>query len=122
MRTIDEVSAFLAEQQADAKALYTAQLAIEELGTNIIKYGYDDSREHSIVLQAHCPGDLIELRLSDDGHAFDPCSALEPNREATLDERTPGGWGISLVRKLVNDMEYARVAGRNVLTLRIQRA
>jgi serine/threonine-protein kinase RsbW len=121
MRAIEEVSGFLAEQKAGPRALYTAQLALEEMGTNIIKYGFDDAEQHSIVLQAHCAGELIELRLTDDGHPFDPSTLPDANPRATLEERAPGGWGISLVRKLVTEMNYSREGGRNVVTLRIQR-
>jgi len=122
MRAIEELSAFLVGQNADGKALHIAQLAVEEMGTNIIKYGFDDQGEHPITVQAQCFGEMIELRLSDGGHAFDPTGMPEANSQASLEERTPGGWGISLVRKLVAEMAYQRTEAQNVLTLRFRRS
>jgi len=121
MQAIDELELFLAGQRVDAKALHTTRLAIEEMGTNVLKYGFDDRAEHWITLRAQCAGSEIELRLTDDGHPFDPCARIDPNSEATLEERTPGGWGISLVRRLVKKMHYQRRDHLNILTLCIER-
>jgi serine/threonine-protein kinase RsbW len=121
MRAIDELNLFLAEQSADAVALHRTQLVLEEMGTNVIKYGFDQPGEHPMTLRAQCVADFIELTLVDGGHAFDPRQASEPDPEAALEERTPGGWGISLVRRLVTEMDYQRIDGTNVLTLKIPR-
>jgi serine/threonine-protein kinase RsbW len=119
MQAIDELCAYLEKEHADAKALYAARFAAEEMGTNIIKYGFDDQAEHLVTFQVFCPDEVFELRIIDDGHAFDPTARPHPDSEATLDERTPGGWGISLVRKLVTEMTYERSGNHNILTLRM---
>ncbi len=119
MRTIESMSDFLNRQSCGPQPLYQAQLAAEEIGTNIIKYGYDDELEHRITLRVECLADGLRLQILDDGHPFDARQAPEPDPEQSLDEREPGGWGIGLVRRLARRMDYERRDGVNVLTVEI---
>jgi len=121
MRTIEGMSEFLNRHSASPQALYQAQLAAEEMGTNIIKYGYDDQLEHRITLRVESRADCFWLQILDDGRPFDVRQAPEPDPEQSLEERQPGGWGISLVRRLVRRMDYERRDGLNVLTVEISR-
>jgi anti-sigma regulatory factor (Ser/Thr protein kinase) len=118
-RTIESMSDFLKRQSCGPQALYQAQLAAEEIGTNIIKYGYDDQREHSITLRVECLADCFRLQLLDDGQPFDARQVPEPDLEQSLEARQPGGWGISLVRRLARRLDYERRDGVNVLTVEI---
>ena len=121
MRAIEELDRRLEQWGADANARHLAQLAVEELGTNIIKYGYDDQAEHVIRLSAVAEEQVFRLGLEDDGHEFNPCQTPEPDPNLSLEERTPGGWGLSLVRRLAAGMEYERQDGRNVLHVLVSR-
>src|SRR5438445_12140731 len=87
-----------------SQALYQAQLATEEIGTNIIKYGYDDQLKHSITLRVECLADCFRLRILDGGHPFDARQVPEPDPEQSLQARKPGGWGRRLVRRLARGM------------------
>jgi anti-sigma regulatory factor (Ser/Thr protein kinase) len=121
MRTIESMSDFLNRQSCGPQALYQAQLAAEEIGTNIIKYGYDDQLEHRITLRVECLADCFRLQILDDGHPFDARQVPEPAPDQSLEAREPGGWGISLVRRLARRMDYERRDGVNVLTIEIPR-
>ena len=121
MRAIEELDHQLAAWGANADARYLAQLAAEELGTNIIKYGYDDGGEHRIRLSLACEPDVFRLCLEDDGHEFNPCRSAEPDPDLSLEDRTPGGWGLSLVRRLAAGMEYERRGDRNLVTVLVSR-
>jgi anti-sigma regulatory factor (Ser/Thr protein kinase) len=122
IQAMQQAEDFLANKGLSPKALYLVILTIEEMGTNIIKYGYDDLHPHVIDLQLELLPQHVVVRLIDDGHAFDPLSAPEPDVIADLSERDPGGLGICLVRKLADGMEYRRQDGRNHLTVRINRS
>ena len=65
--------------------------------------------------------DCFRLRILDDGHPFDARQVPEPDPEQSLQDRQPGGWGISLVRRLARRMDYERRDGANVLTIEIAR-
>jgi len=121
MRTIENMSEFLNRHSAGPQALYYAQLAAEEMGTNIIKYGYNDQLEHRITLRVECLADCLRLEILDGGRPFDVRQIPEPDPEQSLENRQPGGWGISLVRRLSRRMDYERRDGMNVLTIEIAR-
>src|SRR5262245_2533817 len=100
------------------KVMHDLNLALEEILTNIISYGYIDSREHEIrVSLSALPGE-VRAEVEDDGQPFNPLEAPEPDITKPLEERTIGGLGIHLVRKLMDALEYKRRADRNILTIR----
>lgn len=121
MRAIEGFDHWLDQCGADDNARYLAQLAVEEIGTNIIKYGYDDQNEHAIRLSAVAEERVLRIVIEDDGHPFNPCTAPEPDPNLPLEQRKPGGWGISLIRRLLAGMEYKREGGRNVLCVLVPR-
>jgi anti-sigma regulatory factor (Ser/Thr protein kinase) len=122
LRAIEELDGWLGCRGADAEARYLARLAVEELGTNIIKYAYDDLGQHEIHLSVACEARVFRILLQDDGHPFDPCQTPEPDPNLSLGERTAGGWGLSLVRRLLAGMEYERRGDWNSLCMLVPRA
>jgi phosphoserine phosphatase RsbU/P len=102
------------------KVLHDLNLALEEILTNIISYGYTDSGEHEIrVRLAIEPGEM-RVDVEDDGRPFNPLEAPEADTTKRLEDRTVGGLGIHLVRKLTDGLEYRRHEGRNLLVMRKQ--
>ncbi len=111
------VQAFLESQAAPPNTEFAVHLAIEEVVTNIIKYGYDDAGAHEIgVTLAREPGRLA-VQIEDDGHEFNPLNLPPPDMAAKLEQRKIGGLGIHLVRHTADDLRYQRHAGHNRLTL-----
>jgi anti-sigma regulatory factor (Ser/Thr protein kinase) len=121
MRAIEEMGRCLEGWGAGADTRYLAQLAVEELGTNIIKYGYDDQELHAINLLVFSEAEAFRICLEDDGHEFNPCQTPEPDSELSLQERTPGGWGLSLVRRLAAGMVYERRDAHNLTCVIVPR-
>ncbi len=115
-----ELTRFLEANGIGGRSAYVANLALEELGTNILKYGYDDRELHEILLQIQVRPGALQLLLEDDGHPFDPLASPEPALDRPVEERIPGGLGIHLVRKMADRIEYQRCAGRNRVTVEIQ--
>jgi anti-sigma regulatory factor (Ser/Thr protein kinase) len=113
----DAVTRWLEERKVSAAATYLANLAIEELVTNSIKYGYDDTAAHEIEITLSLNNSHLVLTVSDDGHAFNPLEAPEPDTSLPLEDRPVGGLGIHLLRKLADQMTYERRDGRNRVTI-----
>jgi anti-sigma regulatory factor (Ser/Thr protein kinase) len=97
-------------------------LAVEELITNIIKYGFDDAQSHEINVALNFTTAGVELAIIDDGHFFDPTHA-KPSERSTLDrthkleEAQVGGWGLELVRKNASTFTYERDHNHNISRL-----
>jgi len=114
----EAASRWLADCNAPPAADYLANLAIEELVTNSIKYAYDDANEHIIEIELKLSAGELVLIVTDDGHPFNPLEVPEPDTTLPVEDRTIGGLGIHLLRRMSDRMEYARVESRNQLTLR----
>ena len=118
----DTIGAFCAEHGLAEEISFQVNLAVDELLTNTISYGYDDDEEHRIDLSLRLEGGTLVVEIADDGRAFDPLQAPEPDLGASLEERAVGGLGIYLVRKTMDGVAYRREGGRNVVTLTKQTA
>lgn len=116
---IEKASAFLESQSLPGPAFYKANLVLEEVLTNIVKYAFEDASAHEIsVLLAVNDADLM-IRFVDDGREFDPLAVPPPVMKESLEESSEGGLGVYLVRKTVNSIEYYRDQSKNVLETRI---
>ncbi|MFZ4547213.1 MAG: ATP-binding protein [Bacteroidales bacterium] len=92
-------------------------LVLEELVTNIIFYGYDDTDEHSITIYLSYNQNIVQLQIEDDGRAFNPLVYSEPDIDASIENREIGGLGIHFVRKIMDNCSYNRTDKKNILTL-----
>jgi anti-sigma regulatory factor (Ser/Thr protein kinase) len=97
---------------------FKLNVAIEELLTNTISYGYDDGGRHEIAIDITREGQTIVTELSDDARPFDPLNAPEPDLESAIEDRRIGGLGVHLVKTLMDAVAYAYRDGRNHITLR----
>jgi serine/threonine-protein kinase RsbW len=104
-------------QGLGSKVMHDLNLALEEILTNVISYGYMDDREHEIKVHLSTQPGAVNAEVEDDGRPFNPLEAPEPDTTKPLEERSIGGLGIQLVRKLTDGLEYKRQADRNLLTL-----
>ncbi len=111
------IDAFCAAHGLAPGVSFHVTLAVDELVTNTIGYGYDDEGEHSIDFCLRIEGDTLTVEIADDGSAFDPLQEPEPDLSAPPEDRARGGLGIYLVRKTMDTVAYRREQGRNVVTL-----
>ena len=100
------------------KAVHDLTLALEEILTNIISHGYTDDREHEITVRLSLQPGEVRAEVEDDGQPFNPLEAPEPDTAQSLEERTIGGLGIHLVRRLMDGLEYQRREGKNLLLMK----
>jgi serine/threonine-protein kinase RsbW len=99
------------------KVAHDLNLALEEILTNIIYHGYTDDRKHEIYVRLKVRLGTVVAEVEDDGRPFDPLAATEPDITKPVEERTVGGLGIYLVRKLMDGLEYKRQGDRNLLIM-----
>jgi anti-sigma regulatory factor (Ser/Thr protein kinase) len=108
---------FLKTNNISSEVTFAANLAIEEIVTNAIKYAYSDTLEHEITIGLRLTTSILEIEICDDGNAFDPFSQPDPDLGNTFGERKIGGLGIHLVRNTLDACTYARRDGRNIVRL-----
>lgn len=126
LRTIAEYVAKVANlANLEKKAMYKLRLAIDELATNIINYGYsEENLTGDILLESEISDEMIVIKIRDYGIAFDPTSKLEGESDTInipIEDRQIGGLGIFLAFDGVDDFFYERIDNENINTLTIYR-
>ncbi len=106
-----------AENNIDPNIIFSFDLSLDELVTNIISYGLDDKEGHEIKLYFELNENSIKCTVSDTGIEFDPFNAPEPDTNIPLEDRQIGGLGIHFIRKMMDNFEYKRDNGRNIVIL-----
>lgn len=94
-------------------------IAADELLNNIVSYGIEAPGAHDIRMEVEVRADTVRLELSDDGMPFDPLSLETPDTEEASERRKIGGLGIHLVRRVMDEVTYQRIDGRNQLILKL---
>ena len=109
------VMAAAAEAGLDKKASYKLRLAVDEIATNIIVYGYEEAGRQGVVdLRADIGPQVLTISIEDTGISYDPTQKTTPeDLDKPLEERSIGGLGLYLAIKNVDKFCYERVGGRN---------
>ena len=100
------------------KCLLEINLGLDELFTNIISYGFEDELEHQIKFSLAKDKETLIVQVEDDGIPFDPLDTSGPDLSQDIDSINICGLGIHLVKKMMDDIDYQRVEGKNKLILR----
>ena len=93
-------------------------LVLEEAVSNIIMYAYPPKELQNITIEAQKTDDLLIFIITYQGVEFDPTQVAEADICLSADQRQIGGLGIFLIKKIMNEIEYQRVDGTNVFTLK----
>ena len=118
-RVNGEVEEWLAGADVPFSGIYLANLTVEELVTNCIKYGYAgiDTTDKGIDVAISIVGGELRIILSDDASPFDPLEQAAPDLSLPIEERPIGGLGIHMLRQMSTGFAYAFENGRNVVTI-----
>lgn len=117
-RLCEHLDNFGQSQGLSKKCIFEINLALDELFTNIISYGFADDDEHVIEVTLTPQRKTLCLCIKDDGVPFNPVEAKEPDLECTVEDCKIGGLGIHLIRNLMDEVCYERCGEKNVLTLK----
>ena len=111
-RSFDSLNAMFAftreafnKDNIDARLHPTVDLALEELFTNVVKYATETRSRVRIDIGKVPNG--VEVTLTDrDVDFFDVTRAGEVDVNAPIEDRSPGGLGLHLIKKMVEFFEY----------------
>lgn len=113
----DYVLAAAKEAGLDKKASYNLRLAVDEIATNIIMYGYEGAKsEGTVDLQAQMDDRALTIVVEDTAAAFDPFEKLaqeELSVDLPMDQKPMGGLGVYLTIQGVDKFMYERLEDRN---------
>jgi serine/threonine-protein kinase RsbW len=92
------------------------QLAVEEVITNIILHGYEETGGEILISCTITPR-RIGIRVTDSAPPFDPLSIPEPDLDGNTEDRKIGGLGVYLLRQVMDEISYRYENGKNILTM-----
>jgi anti-sigma regulatory factor (Ser/Thr protein kinase) len=113
----DFTSEFVDSNHIDESTEFAMNLAIEELFTNIVKYGSKGDEVISIHLDTR--GHELVIKITDfDVEPFDITKVNKVDVTAPLDERRIGGLGLLIVHGLFDKVSYEYKNRNAYITLR----
>lgn len=117
-RVAEQIDEFCTSQDITSEVAYAINLALDEILTNTISYGYDDDEPHRIEIRVSLEAEALVIVIVDDSAAFDLSNAPTPDIGVSLEERPLGGLGLFLVHQMMDSVEYRREEERNIVTLK----
>jgi anti-sigma regulatory factor (Ser/Thr protein kinase) len=122
------VSAFVWAICGDAhlsqRKSYQFRLAIDEVVSNIIQHGYQGCEDcPPIRIWAEIQERAVTMTIEDGGEPFDITREMPVvDVSLPLEQRNPGGLGVFLVVRYIDDIRYEYVNGHNINRLTIRRS
>jgi serine/threonine-protein kinase RsbW len=117
-RVRDLIETFTVAQRISADDTARVLIAVEELVTNIVKYGYDPGAQlGSIDVTVWAEGNRLGIGIVDDSKEFDPFAQPAPDLDGPIERRRVGGLGLHLVKSIMDRTRYQRVDSRNVVEI-----
>ncbi len=119
--SLDTLREYIGELSVKAgltkKSTYSLKLAIDEIATNIILYGYEAAGlKASYTVESEITDESLTVVLEDVAAAFDPLAREMPDDEdltMALEDRAIGGLGIFLTVNGVDEFGYEYTDGKN---------
>jgi anti-sigma regulatory factor (Ser/Thr protein kinase) len=110
---INALTEFLDEEGVPPAIAQRVKLVVEELVVNVIQHAFDDGGKHSILLDVRTEPGGVTIVVEDDGKPFDPRKAPTPAAKELMEAGKRGGLGMTIIKKVVRDLDYERTEGRN---------
>jgi serine/threonine-protein kinase RsbW len=117
-RIVSFVGGFVSKAGLAADQAGRLELAIEEWVVNLCTHAYAGRDGEIEVAVREGSGELL-IEIIDEGPPFDLTASAEPDLTLPLADRKPGGLGLVLIRRMVDEVRYRRDGERNVITLRV---
>ena len=108
------------EMNLTPELIFNLNLVLEEAVSNVILYAYGEEKHKEISLMANMSDGNLVFVLTDSGKVFDPTKVPDADITLSAEEREIGGLGIFLIRQIMDKVDYQRIGGKNVLTMRKQ--
>ena len=93
-------------------------LALEEAVVNVMEYAYPSGTHGHVSIEAQSNDVRLKFTIIDCGKPFDPTVQSAADTTLPAKERKIGGLGIHIIRQNMDSINYERINGHNVLTLR----
>lgn len=92
--------------------------SVDEAATNIVVHGYaENGIQGPITMRVERKQGALVIQLTDKAPHFDPTRLEYPDVNKPLEQRSPGGLGVFLMREFMDEVRYRALPAGNELTL-----
>ena len=117
-RLTEEVEEFSETHEIPMEQAQRVTLSLDELVTNIIRYGTRGESNGPIRIRVEIHPELVRIEIEHRGFRFNPFEEVAaPDTTLPLEERPIGGLGVFLVKSLMTSVHYEHDDGWNRVTL-----
>ena len=116
-QVLEFVNGLLEEKNFSMNLVFELDIAVEELFVNIAHYAYI-SEVGEATIQVSFEEDKVVIIFIDRGIPYNPWAKEDPDTTLSLEERQIGGLGIYMVKNSMDEVDYAYIDGKNVVTIK----
>ena len=105
------------EKDVDKKTLMKIDVVIEEIFVNIASYAYKEDEKGFVDISIKNENNKIIISFEDMGVPFNPLLKENPDVTLSAENREPGGLGIYMMKKMMDNVEYIYKDNKNILVI-----
>ena len=83
-------------------------LAVDEACTNVIRHAYGPSKSGPVDISVDVDSDRFTVTIRDEGDSIDLDTYSEPDLNKSVQKRKGGGFGVHIMRRLMDLVEYEK--------------
>jgi anti-sigma regulatory factor (Ser/Thr protein kinase) len=113
------VESYLSEIDCPMKSMMQINVAVDEIFANIAAYAYDHKQGRARVkIGFDKEASVFWITFTDRGKPYNPMAKEDPDVTLSASEREIGGLGIFMAKKLMDEINYEYLDGKNILTMK----
>ena len=120
-RYLEAVRTFVEEHTLeagfDAQSVEHFKVAVDEACTNVIKHAYMGNEACELYVSIIIYPDRCTVCIRDEGRAFLPKNYNEPDIFELAKKKKAGGFGVHIMRRLMDHIEYSSQGSVNEVRL-----
>lgn len=113
---LDKITAFIEENVENPLLVSSFCIAADEIFSNIVKFAYK-GKQGSASFKLSVSEQKAVMEIRDSGEPFNPLLVQDPDTSLSAQDRSIGGLGIFLVKKMMDNVSYSRDGKENVLVV-----
>ena len=117
-KVLNHFHVFAENHALPEKLVSMVNVAFDEFLSNTITYGFDDDKQHEILIMVQINESILTIRIEDDGIEFNPFDYNSPDTSLPINDRSIGGLGIHIVKTIMDEYDYKRISECNVIALK----
>ncbi len=115
-RYLEDVRRFVEHHASEAnfsdQAVTELKIAVDEACANVIEHAYSGDQSGTIDVDVIIKPDKFTVRIRDEGQSFDEDKYQKPDILDFAHKKKSGGFGVQIMKKLMDRVEY-RTRGKS---------